>query len=95
MSYLTHFGSQFSICKRALCIFYACLYGCVCLWTPVLVCVVCQVAMLCFCFCFCLFVCFLFCLDMALSFVMLLLCALNCPLGTNNVFLNLNLLSYR
>ena len=32
-----------------------------------------------------------FCLDMALSFVMLLLCALNCPLGTNKVFLNLNL----
>ena len=31
---------------------------------------------------------FVFCLDMALSFVMLLLCALNCPLGTNNVFLN-------
>ena len=28
-----------------------------------------------------------FCLDMALSFVMLLLCALNCPLGTNKVFL--------
>ena len=27
-----------------------------------------------------------FCLDMALSFVMLLLCALNCPLGTNKVF---------
>ena len=24
---------------------------------------------------------FVFCLDMALSFVMLLLCALNCPLG--------------
>ena len=34
---------------------------------------------------------FVFCLDMALSFVMLLLCALNCPLGTNKVFLNLNL----
>ena len=31
---------------------------------------------------------FVFCLDMALSFVMLLLCALNCPLGTNNVFFN-------
>ena len=30
---------------------------------------------------------FVFCLDMALSFVMLLLCALNCPLGTNKVFL--------
>ena len=34
---------------------------------------------------------FFFCLDMALSFVMLLLCALNCPLGTNKVFLNLNI----
>ena len=28
---------------------------------------------------------FVFCLDMALSVVMLLLCALNCPLGTNKV----------
>ena len=34
---------------------------------------------------------FVFCLDMALSFVMVLLCALNCPLETNKVFLNLNL----
>ena len=31
---------------------------------------------------------------MALSFVMLLLCALNCPLGTNKVFLNLNFVHF-